>query len=104
MRTWERNCIRQSPIVQDITCQSSCLLKDSYTMASLLVSAVCTVPLQPTLLVMISAKASAVAVAVTGLHKAAWIACTAAVELPAIKAFLACVAIAFAEVLELVLA
>lgn len=59
------------------------------TMMDLLAIAVCTVPLQPTLLLMISANTSAVAVAVTGSHRADWMAAAAAVALPASKAALA---------------
>lgn len=63
-------------------------LKTVTTMV-LLAIAVCTVPLQPTLLLMISANTSAVAVAVTGSHKADCMAAAAAVALPASKAALA---------------
>jgi len=72
--------------------------------ANLLAIAVCTVPLQPTLLLMISANTSAVAVAVTGLHRAASMAAAAAVALPANKAVLAWVAALAAAVLALTLA
>lgn len=66
--------------------------------------AVWTVPLHPTLLLMISAKTSAVAVAVTGSHRAASMAAAAAVALPASRAVLAWVAAVAADVLALTLA
>lgn len=64
----------------------------------------CTVLLHPTLLLMTSANTSAVAVAVTGSHRAARIAAEAAVALPDSKAARACVAALAAAVLALTLA
>ena len=70
----------------------------------LLCSAARTVPLQPTLLLMTSAKASAVAVAVSALHRADWIALAAAVALPASRAVVARVAALAAGLLAFTLA
>ena len=65
-----------------------------------LVSALCTVPLQPTELWMTSAKACAVATAVTGLQRALVTVAAAAVALPARRAALAAAAAAAALALE----
>lgn len=83
-----------------------CTIDDEHGEAavSLHVKALCTSPLHPTLLCMVSANTCAVAMAVTGLQRELVTAAAAAVAFPALRAALAAAAAAAAVALELSLA